>query len=101
MDRILGDSRYSVLCDAFVSNLCSRFVVIWLVYVVFLVFIFFFFLFYYYYYYYFTGCMYVRKKLYIMAPWRMEWQLIRECHQQSAVANRKIGLLYIQQHLFC
>jgi len=30
MDRILGDSRYSVglLCDAFVSNLCSRFVVI-------------------------------------------------------------------------
>ena len=24
MDRILGDSRYSVLCDAFVSNLCSR-----------------------------------------------------------------------------
>jgi len=25
---ILGDSRYSVLCDAFVSNLCSRFVVI-------------------------------------------------------------------------
>jgi len=28
MDRILGDSRYSVLCDAFVSNLCSLFVVI-------------------------------------------------------------------------
>jgi len=28
MDRILGDSRYSVLCDAFVSNLCSQFVVI-------------------------------------------------------------------------
>jgi len=28
MDTILGDSRYSVLCDAFVSNLCSRFVVI-------------------------------------------------------------------------
>ena len=66
MDRILGDSRYSVLCDAFVSNLCSRFVVIQLVYLVFsflsfsssyfllLLLLF------------FTGCMYVRKKLYIL-----------------------------------